>query len=259
MLSKHVIFGDDFMKTEKEFRPWRLTWTPEHIRRFWNWWGSNPALLKHYFSKRNGESVLDQIGAHVRFEGMVVDLGAGPGYIVDLLVKRGVKTLAVDTSPESLVALEQRMKGFPNFLGTRVSQMDAVPIENNQADGVLLIETIEHLGDEILDGLINETYRIIKPGGWLAVTTPHDENLAELETICPSCGCVYHSYQHMRSWSPAVLNQYMSNMGFREVRCKPTLFSSLPYLFRRLHRLAYGVLGFKLPHLLYIGRKPYSH
>jgi SAM-dependent methyltransferase len=244
------------MKAEKEFKPWRLNWTPEYIERFWDWWGSNPALLKHYFSKRNGASILDQIRRHVRFAGIVVDLGAGPGYIVDLLVKRGVTTLAVDTSPDSLAALEQRMEGFGNFLGTKVSRPDQIPIENNLADAVLLIETIEHLGDGILQSILNETYRIIKPGGWLAITTPNDENLAELETICPHCGCIYHSYQHMRSWSPDVLKQYMAKIGFVEVVCKPTLFSFLPYLLRPFHRFAYSILGVKLPHLLYIGRKP---
>lgn len=244
------------MKSANDFEPWRLNWTPEHIKRFWNWWGSNPALLKHYFSKRNGESVLDQIRSYVRFNGTVVDLGAGPGYIVDLLVRRGVTTLAVDTSANSLSALEQRMKGFQNFLGTKVSQANTVPVDDNEANAVLLIETIEHLDDGILQSILTETYRIIKPGGWLAVTTPHDENLAELETICPNCGCIYHSYQHLRSWTPQLLNEYMSKIGFREVVCKPTLFSSLPVLFRTAHRLAYHVLGVKLPHLLYIGRKP---
>ncbi len=246
------------MKVDKEFKPWRLDWTPEHIEQFWDWWGSNPALLKHYFSKRNGEAVLDQICRYVRFTGIVVDLGAGPGYIVDLLVRRGVKTLAVDTSPDSLAALEQRMNGFDNFLGTRVSRADKVPVDNNEADAVLLIETIEHLSDSILQSILAETYRIMKPGGWLAVTTPNDENLAELETICPHCGCIYHSYQHVRSWHPDVLKQYMAKVGFDRVVCKPTLFSFFPYLFRPFHWLAYRILGMKLPHLLYIGRKPKS-
>jgi SAM-dependent methyltransferase len=244
------------MKTDKEFMPWRLVWTPEYIQRFWDWWGSNPALLKHYFSKRNGKAILDQMHGYIRFRGTIVDLGAGPGYIVDLLVGRGVKTLAVDTSPDSLAALEQRMKGNSNFLGTRVSKVDNVPINDNQADGVLLIETIEHLGDGILLSILNETYRIIKPGGWLAITTPNAENLAELETICPHCGCIYHIYQHMRSWSPETLKHYMANIGFAEVACKPTLFSSLPTLLRPFHRLAYIILRVQLPHLLYIGRKP---
>ncbi len=244
------------MKTGKEFKPWRLSWTPEHIERFWDWWGSNPALSKHYFSKRNGEAVLDQIRRYVQFTGTVVDLGAGPGYIVDLLVGRGVKTLAVDTSPDSLAILERRMEGLGNFLGTRVSTAEKVPIDHNAADGVILIETIEHLDESVLHSILNETYRIIKPGGWLAITTPNDENLAELETICPHCGCIYHSYQHVRSWHSESLKQYMIRMGFEEVVCRPTLFSFFPPLFRPFHRLAYRILGMKLPHLLYIGRKP---
>ena len=67
------------MKVDKEFKPWRLDWTSEHVQHFWDWWGSNPALLKHYFSKRNGEAVIDHIHRHVRFTGTIVDLGAGPG------------------------------------------------------------------------------------------------------------------------------------------------------------------------------------
>ena len=130
------------MKTDKEFRPWRPEWTSEHVKRFWDWWGSNPALLKHYFSKRNGAAVLDQVGRYAKFSEIVVDLGAGPGFIVELLVRRDIKTIAVDTSPDSLAALEQRMKGFRNFLGTRVSKANRVPIDNNQANVVLLPQVL---------------------------------------------------------------------------------------------------------------------
>ncbi len=244
------------MKSEKDFTPWRLDWTPENIEHFWDWWGSNPALLKHYFSNRNGDAVLDQIGRRIKFTGMVVDLGAGPGYIVDKLLQRGVRTLAIDTSPESLAALEQRMKGYPNFLGTQVSQPDIVPLASAAADTVLLIETIEHLGDGILQSILSEAFRIVKPGGWMAITTPNDENLSELENICPHCGCVFHSYQHVRSWSPKYLSEYMAKAGFIETICKPTLFSSLPRFLRPFHRLAYLLMGAKLPHLIYVGQKP---
>ncbi|HEY3310225.1 MAG TPA: class I SAM-dependent methyltransferase [Anaerolineales bacterium] len=244
------------MKENDEFRPWRLVWTPKHIARFWNWWGSNPALRKHYFSKRNGDSVLNQINRHVHFSGTVVDLGSGPGYIVDLLIKRGVQTLAVDTSLDSLTILEQRLKGSAYFLGTKVSNVDSIPLEDEYANGVLLIETVEHLTDDSLQRLLKEIYRIIKPGGWVAITTPNDEDLAELEIICPDCGCVYHTYQHLRSWSKSTLEPYLANIGFTCVVNKPTLFSSLPILFRPFHKFAYFVLGVKLPHLLYIGQKP---
>lgn len=244
------------MKIDKEFIPWRIIWTPEHVKNFWDWWGSNPALLKHYFSYRNGAAVIDQIKHYIRFSGVVVDLGAGPGFIVDLLVSHNIKTIAVDTSPESLAALNERMQSFPTFLGTRVSSGDKVPMEDGEADVVLLIETIEHLSDGILQKVFDETFRVLKPGGWIAITTPNNENLAELENICPNCGCVYHSYQHVRSWPPDVLKNSMAQIGFNVKVCKPTLFSSLPPLFRPLHRIAYKVLGIELPHLIYIGQKP---
>src|SRR5687768_3288814 len=130
------------MKADDQYRPWRLEWTPAQIERFWDWWGSNPALSKHYFSKRNGDAVLDQISRYIRFSGTVVDVGAGPGYIVDMLLQRGHKTLAIDTSAESLAILHERMKGYPNFLGVKTSKIDHIPLEDGEADMVLLIETV---------------------------------------------------------------------------------------------------------------------
>ena len=243
------------MNMKKKIQPWRIEWTEENITSFWNWWGSNPVLAKHYFSRRCGEAVLDQVERYLRRVPIVVDLGAGPGFIVDLLVKRGIKTIAIDTSEESLVVLTERMRGNPNFLGARVSQSSSIPMDDGEADMILLIETVEHLSDQVLRGLLAEAHRVMKPGAVIVITTPNEENLAELETYCPNCGCVYHYYQHMRSWSVMSLSHYMNELGFSEMACYPTLFSSMAPHLRTFHRFAYWFVGMKLPHLLYVGRK----
>jgi 2-polyprenyl-3-methyl-5-hydroxy-6-metoxy-1,4-benzoquinol methylase len=130
-----------------------------------------------------------------------------------------------------------------------------VPVDDASADIVFLIETVEHLGDNVVDGILSETSRITKPGGYVVMTTPNDENLDESKIMCPDCGCVFHTYQHMRSWTPPSLSNYVLKYGFREVNCQPTLFSTLPYWMWLFYRLAYALLGRKLPHLLYIGQK----
>ncbi|HWP47316.1 MAG TPA: methyltransferase domain-containing protein [Candidatus Limnocylindrales bacterium] len=140
-------------------------------------------------------------------------------------------------------------------MGARLSTFEAVPIDDFTADVVLLIETIEHLDDKALQSILHEILLITKRGGYIAVTTPNEENLAEHQVICPNCGCVFHTVQHMRSFSADSLSQVMQVAGFTEIVCRPTLFSRYPKLFRLLHRVKYKLKEKKFPHLLYIGQK----
>lgn len=243
------------MKDMDSFKPWELKWEVEHIQRFWNWWASTPALEYLYFSNQVGDPILDEISLYIRLTGTVVDVGSGPGYIVSKLLQRGINTLAVDVSAESVNRLNERLSGNSHFMGARLSTFEAVPIDDFTADVVLLIETIEHLDDKALQSILSEILRITKRGGYIAVTTPNEENLAEHQVICPNCGCVFHTMQHIRSFSADSLRQVMQAAGFTEIVCRPTLFSYYPKLFRLLHRLKYKLKEKKLPHLLYIGQK----
>lgn len=238
-----------------EFRAWPLNWKPEHIERFWNWLGKNPAFVEKYFSKRYGDSIVSTIIRYVDVSGVIADIGAGPGYIVEKMLRKGSKMIAVDTSSESLLVLENRLQGIPNFIGVKKSSIDQIPLETGSVDGAILIEVIEHIANEGLQSMLTEVYRIIKPGGWVVITTPNEEVLAENETMCPNCGCIYHAIQHVQSWSPSLLSNFMSVVGFQAVYCRPTLFSQFPIFFTPFHRLAYKLLIGKLPHLLYVGKK----
>jgi 2-polyprenyl-3-methyl-5-hydroxy-6-metoxy-1,4-benzoquinol methylase len=242
------------MTSAPDFEPWNLKWEPSHIKRFWDWWGSNPALENRYFSKNNGASIVDHLQAHVGLAGTVIDLGAGPGFLVDLLLQHGAQTLAIDQSPASIELLKRRYQHHTNFIGARTSTTGAVPASDGEGDIVLLIETVEHLDDSTLNGVLREARRILKLAGHIFVTTPNEENLDSLKIMCPSCGCLFHTYQHVRSWSAGSLAQKMNEHGFQTVVCHPTLFSFAPKPARWLHRLAYFAMKRRLPHLLYVGR-----
>lgn len=242
------------MSGDPVFRQRPIEWTPQTVQRFWDWFGSNPALSHLYFSLRYGDSLLEQVGRVIPLRGRLLDLGCGPGHLVEKALQRGLQAMGVDSSAGSVEALTRRLSGRPGFLGAHVSQGPRVPLPDGSADIVTVVETVEHLDDSTLEPLLREAARLASAGGHVVVTTPHHENLPELEVMCPSCGCVFHQYQHVRSFTPAALRGHMETAGLQTVACRPVLFSSLPRWARRLERLAYPRLKGKLPHLLYVGR-----
>src|SRR4051794_15418197 len=103
-------------------QPWRLDWTPEQIERFWSWYATQPALVAQYFSGKVGHSILREISQHIRLRGLVVDFGAGPGLMVDQLLERRIKTVAIDSSIKSVESLNVRLRGRDGFAGAFLSE-----------------------------------------------------------------------------------------------------------------------------------------
>lgn len=241
------------MSISDDFNPWLLAWEPKHIRRFWNWFGSNPAFNNLYFSKMVGDAILDRVGAQIPLSGNVIDLGAGPGYLVEKLLHNKINTLAIDVSAESIALIKKHFQEDSFFLGARVNSNNLIPAEDGYADVLFFIEAIEHLDDFILHDILNEMRRVIKPAGYVVITTPNQEDLAESQIMCPNCGCIFHRVQHMRSFSQITLSGTMERAGFKEILCRPTLFSQYPKYLRYFHFLGLTLTGKKLPHLIYIG------
>lgn len=238
-----------------EIQPWKLEWTPEKIRRFWDWKAKHPPAQSLYFSKMNGDSILNQVDKHIKLGGTVIDLGAGPGYLTEKLLGRGMRAFAIDTSVESVNTLEHRLGNTPGFMGARVSTVDHIPLPDATADIVFLIETIEHLDDRTLQSILSETWRVVRPGAYVVVTTPNEEDLESSQNLCPNCGCVFHTWQHMRNWSVESLNAVMVEFGFKKIECYATLFSIYPGLLKPFHRMTFTLQRINLPHLFYIGKK----
>jgi 2-polyprenyl-3-methyl-5-hydroxy-6-metoxy-1,4-benzoquinol methylase len=144
--------------------------------------------------------------------------------------------------------------GKPNFGGAHLIQSIPTTLPADTFSTVFFIETIEHLLDDDLRATIPELFRIVRPGGHVVVTTPNDENLGVLETVCPDCGCIFHSVQHVRSWNSATIADCMSKAGFDTVAAK-TWYLDQSWWRSRLITAGARVLGKRLPHLIYVGTK----
>jgi SAM-dependent methyltransferase len=230
------------------FAPHAVTWTPEHIRRFWDHYSSNPALEDTYFAKNVGRHLIDYIGRRIRI-GTAVDFGCGRGDLIGYLLPRH-DCFGVEQSPESVATVNARFGGHARFRGAFVGSQQ---LPDGFADTVFAVEIVEHMDDASLQLVISEARRILRPGGHLVVTTPNDENLRKAEVMCPDCGCIFHNMQHLRSWSPGSLVEYLRRSGFRG-SAKTTMLSNRNGLPRLAHMLLHRALRRPNGQLVYIGQ-----
>jgi SAM-dependent methyltransferase len=231
--------------------PHDLEWTPDHVRRFWDYQGSNPALEDEYFSRRVGRSLVAYVRKRVRI-GTAVDIGCGPGDLIRFLTERGIHAWGTDQSPASVEALNGRLGGNPHFKGAVVGT-DALP--DGIADTAFMVEVVEHLDDNALAAAMAAAHRLLKPGGHLVVTTPNDERLDASKLLCPECGAVFHRMQHIRSWSAGSLSAAVGKYGFERRSAEATTLSHHAGLLDLAARLKARLLGRTPPHLIYIGKR----
>lgn len=191
-----------------------VEWTPERIERFWNFYGTNAAAHGSYFSGQFGGAILRLTRRHVTLSDPLVDLGCGPGFLVEELLRQGYACKAVDSSREAIERVRERFAGRAGFLGGVVGSLDHLPLQDGEAGALFLIEVLEHLSPAFMATALSESRRVLRPGGHLIVTVPNEEDLAAHSVACPDCGCVFHRMQHVQSFSRHSLAQQIGSFGF---------------------------------------------
>jgi len=228
---------------------WPIPWTSEQISRFWAWQSEN--MLDNYFTLKMGAGIVQTLEEHQKLRGaLVIDYGAGPGFLTGHLLAAGARVWAVDQSRESLQALESK---YPTIIGTSLSG-ETGSLQANMADAVVLIETIEHLLPDVRIKVLRDIRRLLKIGGVLFVTCPNAEDLAKSRICCPNCGGVFHTVQHVASFDSTTLQSVLTTSGFGNVQARPTYFASSAWIRRRKHFSARW-FGRKLPHLYAVARR----
>jgi SAM-dependent methyltransferase len=108
-----------------------------------------------------------------RARGVLADVGCGIGRFRGFVPDIATEYVGVDVVRHSTFPADAR------FAGADLDR-EAIPIPSATADVVVSIETIEHL--ENPRALVREMTRILKPGGWLLVTTPNQ--ISVLSLLC---------------------------------------------------------------------------
>ncbi len=245
------------------YKPHDIEWTPERVSRIWEYYGTNPAFDDTYFSMQYGRSVLQFVQSRVSLAGReVLDFGAGRGHMLKHLLAEGLSCRGVEFSEESAALTEKELRHNPRFHGIVRAQDIPTPVPDSSVDAVFIIEVIEHLFEDKLAPTLAEIFRILRPGGYIIATTPHDENLIDGTVHCPECGARFHRWQHLRKVTVTSMSDMMETAGFREKVCEAAAFKPnkgrIEGLLIDLRRWLYFLRGKtpSQPNLIYIGEKP---
>lgn len=126
----------------------------------------------------------------------VVDLGCGRGEWLELMRDQGFSVRGIDQDAGMLAACVER--------GLEVEQGDALAFLRALPDNTLNVVSgfhfVEHIPFELLDELMAQARRVLKPGGLLILETPNPENL-----VVGSCS-FYLDPTHQRPIPPLLLS-----------------------------------------------------
>ena len=137
----------------------------------------------------------------------IVDLGCGRGEWLELLRDEGLRARGVDLNRVSIAGCRE--------MGLEIVERDAIAYLRSLPDmtvgAVTGFHIIEHLPLDVLLRLLDEAYRVLKPGGLAIFETPNPQNVLV-------GSCTFYLDPTHRNPLPAGLMKFMMEMrGFLEV------------------------------------------
>jgi len=147
-------------------------------------------LSKYFFSESNFVSNLDNSNkSQIR----LMDIGCGNRYLRYGCEKFNISYEGIDYSDCNL-------------------EKDKIPKEDNKYDLVISLALIEHLRDP--SNFLNESYRILKPGGIFFISTPNWQY---------SFRDFFNDPTHIHPYTPISLEQVLEFSNFKNVKIVPNL------------------------------------
>src|SRR5262245_36275354 len=111
----------------------------------------------------------------------VLDLGCGGGFMAEPLARLGAHVIGVDPSAPAIAAAKRHAVENGLAIDYRVGTGEHLPVADNAVDIVVCVDVLEHVRD--LDAVIDETRRVLKPGGLFLFDTINRTWLSKLAIV----------------------------------------------------------------------------
>ena len=109
--------------------------------------------------------LLDRFAARLSGQGLVCDVGCGPGHVGRYLAERGVHVLGLDLSP-GMVALARRLNPAMRF---EQGDLRALDLPDASLAGIVAFYSLIHLERAEIASALTELARVLAPGGSILV------------------------------------------------------------------------------------------
>jgi SAM-dependent methyltransferase len=149
----------------------------------------------------------------------VLNAGAGLGSFTTLLEQRGFAVTSGDVSDAALAHLAGRTRGSV----VRADLVD-LPFAEASFDAVVLGEVLEHV--EADDVALSEVYRVLAPGGKLALSVPANPDWFGASDMWAG---------HFRRYRKRELVELVRAAGFGSIRCAGWGFPASAFYHRRFY------------------------
>jgi 2-polyprenyl-3-methyl-5-hydroxy-6-metoxy-1,4-benzoquinol methylase len=155
--------------------------------------------------------------------GALADIGCGTGDLWQALRGRFQSCVGVDAV---------RYDGLPQEVEFHPADLDArgLPLPDARVDAAAAVEVIEHL--ENPRAFVRELARIVRPGGWVVVTTPNQLSALSLMTLAVKGR--FSAFQddaypaHRTALLEVDLRRIMTECGLRDLAVVYTRLGRLP-------------------------------
>lgn len=145
---------------------------------------------------------------HTLLQGCVLDIGCATGDFLSIMREYGWDTVGVEIS-EFAAQYARQTRGLDVHLGTLAEQ----EFSDNQFDLITLWDVLEHVINP--KETLEEVYRLLKPGGFIALSTPNPLSLDA--KIFGKSWSGWDRPRHLHIFSPENIQQYLEETGFQNI------------------------------------------
>jgi ubiquinone/menaquinone biosynthesis C-methylase UbiE len=194
--------------------------------------------------KRRVQTVFEWLPPHDHLT--ILDCACGRGFYLTYYRRLSqARLVGLELEAEIIHKAQQNVGHLPNIHLTRAN-IYSLPFPDEYFDGVILSEILEHIEDDVAG--LREVYRVLKPGGVVAITVPNanypfwwDPINKSLETLLQTH--IQHGplagiwANHVRLYTLEHLRRSVQSAGFQIAAERAFTHHCFPFI----HNLVYGL------------------